>query len=67
MACRRKEKMTRVDSTFVNKMEEVSTARIKNGLEKRSLGIRELTRMAQNTESFNKMLFELKTKPRKRK
>jgi len=63
----RGEKMTRVDENFIIKLNTASTNRVRNGLDKKNLGIRELTRMAQNTEAFNKMMFELETKPRRRK
>lgn len=55
----------RVDETWLKKMREIATLRIKNDIDKKFRSPKELTKMSLNCPSINKILKELSTLPKK--
>jgi len=55
----------RVDPKFKEVLEFAATERVRNGVEKRTPTMADLTRMFMNTEGFQDNIKQLKTRPRK--
>ena len=66
----KKGKAERIDEEFLKDMQEMAKIRILKGFanphKKNEISLREMTSLARRTESYQKMLDELKTKPKKR-
>ena len=59
---------SRIDSKFCSDLKDVSRVRLSKGfsnMNPRELGIPEMTRLVRRTDSWRKVLDELKTRPKK--
>jgi len=61
----KKAKLERIDLDFKEWAEDISTERVKNGLDKKTVSIREVTRMLMNTDNLINVEEELLKKSRK--
>lgn len=63
-----KSKLGRVDPEWDKEMiKDVALARIQKGLEKKMLSSREITKIMRNAPSYQQILRELKSLPRRKK
>ena len=60
-------KIMRMDIKFFTDLKIIPVERIRNGTENEAITFKEVTRMATNADSWQQLLKELKTKPRRPK
>ena len=61
----KKDNLTRIDINFKKILEQASIERIRNKIDKKKRGFRELTSMTLNCPSFPNLLNELENIPKK--
>ena len=62
---KRDSELIRVDKNFAQILKSIPIDRIKSNLESDKISLREVTRMTTNTEAWQQMIKELRTKTRR--